>query len=204
MYVPPAFAHTDPAELVALVREHSFALLVSGREGALEASHLPLLYESAADGGGVLYGHMARANTHWQRAAGDVLTVFSGPHAYISPTLYEARQVVPTWNYAAVHISGRLHIIDDPDESLAVLQRLVEFYERGRPEPWTFDSHDEWFRRLAQGIVAFRIVVTKIEGKLKMSQNQPMERRTKVITALERDGDEASLAVAALIRKVSE
>lgn len=204
MYVPPAFAQTDPVALAAFLREHSFALLVSGRDGALEASHLPLLYEPSADGPGTLYGHMARANTHWQRAAGPVLAVFSGPHAYISPTWYEARQVVPTWNYAAVHVTGQLHLIDDPDESLDVLQRLVQFYEEGRPQPWTFDSHDEWFRRLAAGIVAFRIVVTKIEGKLKMSQNQPVERRAKVIAALEAAGDEASHAVAALIRQVSE
>jgi transcriptional regulator len=204
LYVPPAFAHTDSAELAAFVREHSFALLISGGEGALEASHLPLFFESATDGRSVLYGHMARANTHWQRAEGNVLAVFSGPHAYISPTWYEARQVVPTWNYAAVHISGQLSIIDDPDESLVVLQRLVEFYERGRPEPWRFDFHDEWIRKLAAAIVTFRIDVTSVEGKLKMSQNQPLERRTKVIAALERDGDDASLAVAALIRKVSE
>jgi transcriptional regulator len=183
------------------MREHSFALLVSGRDGALEASHLPLLYETEADGRRVLYGHMARANPHWQRASGPVLAVFSGPHAYITPTWYEAKQVVPTWNYAAVHVSGELHLIDDLDESLVVLQRLVQFYEQGQPQPWTFDSRAEWFRRLAAGIVAFRIDVTSIEGKLKMSQNQPIERRQKVIDALEAAGDDASRAVAALIQQ---
>lgn len=204
MYTPPHFAYDDPVELTAFLRQHSFALLVSGREGALEASHLPLLYEPETGGSGVLYGHMARANTHWKRAAGPVLAVFSGPHAYISPAWYEEQNVVPTWNYAAVHITGDLQLIDDLDDSLAVLDRLVQFYERGRPQPWTFDIRDEWVRKLAGGIVAFRIEVKSIEGKLKMSQNQPIERRMKVIAALEAAGDESSQAVAALIRQAMD
>lgn len=200
MYVLPAFAQNDPDVLTRFVRQHSFALLVSAGEGVIAASHLPLLFARDEGERGVLYGHFAKANHHWERAAGAVLAIFSGPHAYVSPSWYEATEVVPTWNYTAVHVSGRLTLVEDPQESLAVLQRLVDFYEGGMPEPWVFDPQTEFNRRLSAAIVAFRIDVTSIEGKWKLSQNQPLERRHKVIDAFERAGDEESLAVAELMR----
>jgi transcriptional regulator len=201
MYIPPAFAQTDPAVVTGFLHEHSFALLVSGQGGALAASHLPLLYEPCPAGAGVLYGHFARANRHWQEAQGEVLAIFSGPHAYVSPSWYESEHVVPTWNYAAVHVAGRLTIVEDADESLAILGRLVEFYEEGMPRPWSFDPKDDWSRRLVAGIVAFRVDITSIEAKWKLSQNQPLERRLKVIDALEGRGRDESLAVAAMMRQ---
>lgn len=204
MYVPPYFAQPDPEVLSRFLHAHSFALLVSGREGELAASHLPLLYDPASDGSGVLYGHMARANAHWKTAAGPVLAIFSGPHAYISPTWYEVGQAVPTWNYTAVHVYGRLSLIEDLDESLAVLRRLVDFYEQGQSKPWSFDSNDDWLRRMAAAIVAFRIDVTSIEGKWKLNQNRPVEQRLKVIAALEASGDDESRAVAELMRETLE
>jgi transcriptional regulator len=201
MYVPPAFTQTDPAVLSEFMRQHSFALLLSNRAGKLEASHLPLLYEREPNGSDVLYGHLARANPHWRQLTGDVLAVFSGPHAYISPRWYAADQVVPTWNYAAVHVRGNLSLIEDPTAAIGVLGRLVDFYEQGSESPWSFDPREDWIRRLAAGIVAFRIDVTSIEGKWKMSQNQPVERRLKVIAELESRHDDESRAVADLIRE---
>ncbi|MFN0055703.1 MAG: FMN-binding negative transcriptional regulator [Planctomycetales bacterium] len=201
MYIPPAFSQTAPDCLAQFIATHSFALLVSAREGIPSVSHLPLLYEPQPGTHGTLYGHMARANGHWREAVGDVLAVFSGPHAYVSPTWYDSEQVVPTWNYAAVHVRGRLTLVEDAHESLEVLGRLVEFYERGMPKSWKFDPDDPWMQRLAEGIVAFRIAVTAIEGKWKLSQNQPPERRHKVIDALTQSGDDQSRQVAQMMTK---
>src|SRR5688572_14776013 len=112
MYVPSSFAPPDEASLFDAIEQYSFALLVTGGGDELVASHLPLLLDRTLGARGTLLGHMARANEQWQSAAGEpALAVFSGPHAYVSPTWYEATQVVPTWNYVAVHAYGRLELI---------------------------------------------------------------------------------------------
>src|SRR5262245_15391422 len=114
MYIPSHFDQRDLITLHQTIEQYSFATLVSTAAGDLTASHLPLLLQRAASPHGTLLGHMARANTQWREAAGqEVLAIFSGPHAYISPSWYEASQVVPTWNYIAVHVYGRLELIDD-------------------------------------------------------------------------------------------
>src|SRR5688572_13248426 len=114
MYVPSHFNVTDLATLHDAIERYSFATLVSQSSGKLEASHLQLLLDRDAGLQGTLVGHMARANLQWQLAAGqEVLAIFSGPHAYISPQWYSAEAVVPTWNYVAVHAYGRLELIED-------------------------------------------------------------------------------------------
>src|SRR4051794_6236182 len=116
MYVPSWFARTDPAELFVFMESHSFALLVSTRDGAPFGTHLPLLLDRTAGPHGTLIGHMARANPQWRDLDGrPVLAVFGGPHAYISPSWYEAENVVPTWNYVAVHATGTFRLADDND-----------------------------------------------------------------------------------------
>src|SRR3954454_11462855 len=106
MYIPVAFDESDPVRPHAFIRRHSFAVLPSRHEGGLVASHLPLLFDVEDGPKGRLLGHMARANPQWKQVVGDVLVVFSGPHAYISPAWYEEEGTVPTWNYAAVHAYG--------------------------------------------------------------------------------------------------
>src|SRR5919109_41098 len=114
MYLPPAFNEPNYDKLHPFMEQNSFAMLVSRSAGQLVANHLPMLLDSKCGPHGCLYGHMARANTQWQHAEGtEVLVVFSGPHAYISPTWYEAAHVVPTWNYVAVHAYGMFHAIQE-------------------------------------------------------------------------------------------
>src|SRR5262245_13976556 len=114
MYNPVHFAVSELSTLYAAIERYSFALLVSQAGGEMTASHLPLLLDRQSDSQGTLLGHMARDNPQWQQAADQpVLAVFSGPHVYVSPGWYEARGVVPTWNYVAVHAYGRLELIDD-------------------------------------------------------------------------------------------
>src|SRR5690349_10141624 len=127
MYVPGSFAPPDEASLFEAIERYSFAVLVTGSEGELVSSHLPLLLDRTQGERGMLLGHMARANGQWKSAAGQpALAIFSGPHAYISPSWYEAPQVVPTWNYVAVHTTGRLELIEDAAETEQLLRQTID------------------------------------------------------------------------------
>ncbi len=200
MYIPAAFAETDLATLHDFIERHSFGLLVSQADGLPFATHLPFLLDRTAGPYGALVGHMARANPQWHDAAGQTgLAIFSGPHAYVSPTWYESEQVVPTWNYTAVHAPGPVQLVEDEAALVEILQQSVQVYERTLPRPWTFDASGTYGRRLLPQIVGFRIPIEKIEGKFKLNQNHPVERRQKVVRALRERGGEDARAVAAMM-----
>ncbi len=197
MYIPPAFQQTERQALFDFIERNSFGLLVSQVEGEPFASHLPFLLDRAAGPQGALVGHLALANPQWRQAAGqNVLAVFSGPHAYISPTWYEDENAVPTWNYTAVHIYGTLQIVRDEAALAKILQDFVAFYESTLPQPWTFDASSDFARKMMKAVVGFRIEITRMEGKWKLNQNRPQEQRERVVRALETFGDENSQGVA--------
>jgi len=200
MYIPPSFAVTDQNALFDFVDRHSFATLFSQDEHGPVASHLPLLLDRES---GRLFGHFARANTHWQTAADrTVLVVFHGPHVYISPSWYAAQNVVPTWNYVAVHATGTLRLIEDAASVREILERTVTKYESSRPQPWSTSSPEPAFlEKLQAAIVGFEIEVTKWEGKWKLSQNHPEERRERVIEGLQASSNPDDRAVAELMRQ---
>lgn len=200
MYIPPSFAVTDQKTLFDFVDRHSFAMLFSQDEHGPVASHLPLLLDRES---GRLFGHFARANTHWQTAVErTVLVVFHGPHAYISPSWYAAQNVVPTWNYVAVHATGTLRLIEDPAHVRDILERTVTKYESPRAKPWSTSSPEpEFLEKLQAAIVGFEIEVTQWEGKWKLSQNHPEERRERVISALQSSSQPDDRAVAELMRE---
>ena len=201
MYVPAHFAEPDHGKLHEAIERYSFATLVSQSGGEPFASQLPLLLDRDSGPSGTLIGHMARANPQWREAAGqEVLAIFSGPHAYISPTWYEAEKVVPTWNYVAVHAYGRLELTEDAAEAEAVLRRTIETYEASQSKSWRLNESREFVSRLTQQIVAFRIPIERIEGKWKLNQNHPPDRRAKVIAVLESRPDENSQEIARLMR----
>ncbi len=200
MYIPAVFAEPDLNSLHDFIEQHSFGLLVSQVDGLPFASHLPFLLERTTGSHGSLVGHMARANPQWQQAGGQTaLAIFAGPHAYISPTWYEAEQVVPTWNYTAVHAYGRFEVIEDRDVLLNIVQESVRVYEQAMPRPWSVGSGTFVDRMLTQ-IVGFRIAVERIEGKWKLNQNHPIERRRKVVRALQERDSENAQAIAALMQ----
>jgi transcriptional regulator len=202
MYVPSSFAPPDQASVLEAIERYSFAALISQSGGKLVASHLPLLLDRSAGPRGTLLGHMARANSQWCEAAGQcVLAIFSGPHAYFSPRWYEARGTVPTWNYVAIHVAGKLELIEDTAEVESLLRRTVDRYEASEPEPWRLDEPAEFVSQLAKQIVAFRIPIDRLEGKWKLNQNHPRERREKVIAALNRRDDGDSREIARLMRE---
>lgn len=195
MYVPKHFSVEDRAALNALIRANPFGLLVGELEGSPFATHLPFLLD-----GDRLLSHFARGNPHWKSIDGqtEMLAVFSGPHAYVSPRWYESKQAVPTWNYAAVHVYGAPRVIEDAGEVRALLDRLVREYEE---DSWSLDGQDADFTdRMSRGIVAFEIPVERIEGKFKLSQNRTVEDRHRVIEAFEAPGDGENADLARLMR----
>jgi transcriptional regulator len=202
MYVPTAFAETDQEKLHGFIEANSFGLLVSDHDGEPFATHLPFLLERAAGPHGVLLGHVARANPHWRGLDGQqVLAVFSGPHAYVSPTWYEAEGVVPTWNYVAVHAYGTCRLVEHPDGIARILTASVATFERPMPRPWSLDPASELFQRLVGAVVGFRVEVDRLEGKWKLNQNHPRERRERVVRVLERSADQDDRDVARLMRE---
>jgi transcriptional regulator len=200
MYVPAAFRQADLPTVHNFLREHSFALLCSpGPDGFPVASHLPLMFEPHGGPNGCLVGHMARANPQWRHADGSpVLAVFSGPHVYVSPSWYEADNVVPTWNYIAVHVTGTFRALHDRESLLAIVRASVAEYEGPRERPWRL-VEGEYVEGMLRGIVGFRVEISGIEGKWKLSQNHPPERRALVVRALRAEGGASGNAVADLM-----
>ena len=197
MYIPAHFAESDPEVLHQFIEQHPFALLISLQDGLPFGTHLPFLLDRA---NGTLLGHVARQNPQWQQLVGQqVLAVFHGPHAYISPTWYQAERVVPTWNYVAVHAYGTVELIEEPGELVELVRELTRVSEQSLPTPWTFDPADLFVRKLVTQIVGFRISIAKLEGKWKLNQNHPQERRQRVIDALRTQGGEDADQIAALM-----
>lgn len=203
MYIPEAFAEDNLDTLHGLMQQYSFATLVTLRDGLPVASHLPLTLHPHQGPYGTLVGHMARANLQWRDFATDteVLAMFQGPHAYVSPAWYTVHPSVPTWNYAVVHAYGVPRVMDDPDELHDVLRTLVRAYEGPRPNPWPFEVPEEYLQRMMRGIVGFSIPISRLEGKYKLSQNRPAVDQQRVADALEQQHDALSQGVAALMRQ---
>jgi transcriptional regulator len=200
MYLPTAFEQKDPGDLYGFIEAHSFGLLVSTHRGEPFASHLPFLLERRAGPHGTLIGHMARANPQWQDLDGqEVLAVFSGPHAYISPTWYESDNVVPTWNYVAVHAYGTARLVEDADALTGILAATVRTYEQAMPNPWSLDTDRDFFQKLVRAVVGFRIELSRLEGKWKLNQNHPRERRERVIGMLQKSVDQDAKEIARLM-----
>jgi transcriptional regulator len=198
---PPHFAETDQAKLHDFIEAYSFGQLVSAHGGEPFARHLPLLLDRNAKPHGTLIGHMAKANPHWHDLEGQtVLAIFSGPHAYISPTWYESEYVVPTWNYVAVHAYGVCRLVDEAEALAAILQTTVVTYERLMPNPWSLDTTTTFFQKMVQGVIGFQIEITRLEGKWKLNQNHPQDRRERVITVLEKSENPDAKEIARLMR----
>jgi transcriptional regulator len=204
MYIPNYFAENDVDRLHAAIERYPFATLVSSSGGELEASHLPFLLDRNGGARGTLLGHMAKANLQWRRAAAEqqVLVIFSGPHAYISPQWYQASGAVPTWNYVAVHAYGPLELIEEAVTTREILDNTVALFESSQSQPWKMtDNAADLVERLLQQVIAFRIPIDRLEGKWKLNQNRPAEQRERVIAKLIQQCDENSQDVAELMRK---
>lgn len=186
MYIPEAFAENDLATLHEFIRQHSFSTLITQHEGVPFASHLPMFLDGSIGKCGALLGHMARNNPQWQDLASgaEVLLMFQGAHAYVSPAWYESNPMsVPTWNYVAVHAYGVARILSD-EELEKTLYQLTDENEKVFERPWKLSLSPAMRERMLSAIVGFEITLSRIEGKFKLSQNRSEQDRRNVILGL--------------------
>ena len=203
MYIPEHFASNDMDLARALVEAHTFGTLVAGRaDGALEIAHLPFVLDRG-EPFGRLRAHVARANpiSEMLEQPVPVVAVFVGPHGYVTPSWYERpRDNVPTWNYAAVHVSGMARRIREEPDVRQLVADLTARYEHRATDPWTPESLEpERLGWLLRGITAFEIEVTRVESKRKLTQNKSPADRAGVIAGLRESGGDENLALARLM-----
>ena len=211
MYTPKHFEEPRLETMRELMQARPLATLVTMTPQGLTANPIPLyLAADAASPFGVLQGHVARANPVWRESSleTEVLALFQGPDEYITPSWYatkrETGKVVPTWNYAVVHAQGRLRVRDDPAWLLPFLEKLTAQQEAEFAEPWRVsDAPLEYIEKLLNAIVGIEIVITRLQGKWKVSQNQPEANREGVLAGLRARDDESSAAMADLIAQSS-
>ena len=187
VYLPKWFMTRDDEAIARLVRQYPFAMLVTPTDAEPQISHLPLLHHSGPAPHGALIGHVARANAHWQRMADrPSIAIFQGPHAYVSPSWYtESAAMVPTWNYAVVHVHGTIELVDDRDAKLATVNELTSRFESERAAPWHLQLEGARLDAMLGAIVAFRMTITRIDAKFKLSQNRSAADRDRVIAGLQ-------------------
>lgn len=206
MYLPKHFAEPRVEVMHELMRAHPLATLVTLSSDGLDANHIPLQLVAGHSPFGTLQGHVARANPAWRDFDTDteVLAIFQGPEGYISPSWYatkkETGKAVPTWNYAVVHARGALRVIDDASWVRAQIEALTTRNEAQLPHPWAVsDAPADYVEKLIAAVVGIEIVITRLTGKWKTSQNQPAENQAGVIAALRSHGHDNSTAMADLI-----
>ena len=200
MYVPEHFKEESHERISALIRDNAFGMLVTAPGGQPFISHLPFLFKRVPGTQGTLCGHMARANPHWQHlvSGSEVLVVFQGPHAYVSPSWY-ASPGVPTWNYAVVHLRGKPRLIETESELEVLLAQQTQMAERHMPNPWKPELTGERRTRLLGMIVGLEIEVTDIQAKFKLSQNRPADDRLRIIAELGISTNQVEVSVAKLM-----
>lgn len=206
MCIPEHFA-PDEAAVRDLLTHHGASDLITVTSKGLLATLLPFEYDPATGEHGALIGHMARGNDQWKEPVrGEAMVIVRGPEAYITPTWYATKQehhrVVPTWNYMTAHVYGQLVVHDDPAWIEARIRGLTDRHEAGNEEPWSVDQAPAMFiERQLRAIVGVELVISRIEAKFKLSQNQPQENVEGVIQGLEARGQgDGDAAVAAAVR----
>lgn len=196
MYSPNHYRIDDHQAVRSFLERYNFGALIS-RADSFQVTHLPFVLEEKEPL--ALSSHMARANPHWRRFAVDpeVLVIFQGPHAYISPALYEEKVSVPTWNYAVVHAYGRARLVDDAE---AVLEKMIRAFDEGYWAQWSA-LPAEYKSRMKEGIVGFEVEVERVEAKFKMHQRNSRTDRLKIIEEFGASGDTALAEVAEYMRR---
>jgi transcriptional regulator len=191
MYTPKDFAVDDPEAIRQYLHLHPFAILVTETAQGMVATHLPLTLEEQGSPHGTLIGHISRANLQWRESdhAHEALAIFSGPDTYITPNWYatkaETGRVVPTWNYAAVHVYGSVSFFDDADRLRDIVTRLTDRHEAGSPEPWKVsDAPSNYIEGQLKAIVGLELRIARVEAKFKFNQNRSPEDRAGVIRGL--------------------
>ncbi len=202
MYVPKYAQNNNISEVKYFIKANSFGILVSNLENKIWATHIPLELDKNAEGKEVLFGHISRANPQWKNFTNEtqVMCIFNGSHSYISSAWYN-HENVPTWNYIAVHIYGKIKIIEG-EELLDSLKRLTNKHESGAKTPVVIEKmSQEYILQTMKGIVGFEISIDEIHSTYKLSQNRDEVNHANIIKELEEKGDANSLAIAEEMKK---
>ena len=205
MYCPAHFQEDRPAVLAGLIEQFALATVVGTGPSGLVADHIPLVYQAEPSSAGKLIGHVAKNNPLWQLYSDqELLVVFQGPSSYISPNWYatkaEAGKVVPTWNYAVVHVYCTLTAIHDHQQILQIITDLTDRYEASQSHPWQVsDAPQAFTERLVGNIVGIELKIKRMHGKWKVSQNQPPQNQQSVALGLLEKGGDASVQMAHMI-----
>ena len=196
MYIPESFRIEDLSEILKFVKQNAFATIVTVSDGVPMANHIPLMLKRN-DESVKLLGHMARANEQWQHFSNEdeVLVIFHGPHSYVSPSNYDKNsKLIPTWNYAVVHMYGKAKVVDSKETS-DIIESLTNLYENARPNP----VEPVYPERIVDMIVGFEVDVTRIEAKYKLSQNRSENERKNIVIDLKQSGKDVERALANLM-----
>jgi transcriptional regulator len=198
MYAPSYHKNENEIELLEFIRQNGFGILVSQVENKLWATHLPLILTTDKK----LVGHISRGNKQWRELPNgeEVMVIFQGPHTYISSSWYD-HENVPTWNYEAVHVYGKVQMLND-GELIDSLRQLTDKYEKYSVHPISVDTMSHKFvHSEIRGTIGFEIVINRMEASYKLSQNRDEKNHATIIAELEKRGDENSVAVANEMRK---
>jgi transcriptional regulator len=211
MYVPKHFDESRAAVLHGLIDTHPLSTLITMSSVGINANHIPLHLIKNAGQHGTLQGHVARANPVWTDLIHEIeaLVIFQGPHSYITPSWYPTKKehgkVVPTWNYITVHAYGTLRVIDDPIWVKNQLEALTTQQEAGQIKPWSIaDAPIEFTDKMINALIGIEIVITKLIGKWKVSQNQSAENQAGVVQGLESLGRTDAIELAAVAKMAKE
>lgn len=201
MYIPENYSLSNPEEMHEFIRANNFAILVNQTHGQLWATHLPLVLDTKEDGTPYLLGHLSKLNPQHEGFLENdtILAIFSGPHAYISSSWYD-HENVPTWNYIAVHVYGKIKI-HSHEEALVGLKKLVDRQEVASEHPIRMENLSEKTLREARGIVGFEITITDVQGQKKLSQNRDDKNYQRILNALEKTDDPNTHALVQAMRK---
>lgn len=201
MFTPEIYKNENQEEIKKFLQENSFGILVNQTNGKLCATHIPLELETNTDGNQILQGHISRENPQWKGFSDNdqILAIFSGPHAYISSSWYD-HENVPTWNYIAVHVYGKIKIIEG-EAVLDSLKKLVDKYEQRSENPVRVENLSKKTILQTRGLVAFEIEITDIQSTKKMSQNRDDKNYQNIISELEKTKGVQEIAVAAEMKK---
>jgi len=196
MYTPQIYKEEDPESIKAFLKENSFGILINQTNGRLFATHIPIELEVNADGKEILQGHISKLNPQADGFAENdqVLAIFSGPHSYISSSWYD-HENVPTWNYIAIHVYGRIKIIDEAT-AIEQLKKLVNKYETGSESPVRVEDLSAKTMRQVKGIFGFEIEIDEIQATKKLSQNRDEHNYSNIISELEKTENPMAIAVA--------
>lgn len=187
MYIPSSFAENDINKLFGFIRENNFGILFSNNQNFPEATHLSFMLNKNLGENGTLIAHFAKAKKHWKRISEqqEMLVIFNGPHSYISPSWYENRVTVPTWNYAAVHVYGKPKVIHERNQLLQMVTDLTNFHENQIKSNWSLEEGESIIETELKAIVGIEIEISRIEGKFKFNQNRSIDDQARVLENLD-------------------